>query len=233
MAGCDPAFGAGLWIFAVPPDVITCRAAVGQHLAAVLADAAHPAGDDVVMQRDSARSRRAASEINHHCLTSGATSANPPPGLEMGSHQPGVAAGSSTASWHANPQMRRRPVDTICYRTPLAGLSLRSRSRSVPISASLSAGNAAGGAVSANCMVAGGHRHWVMADRADQPPRFGRRPPRRQHRRYHDGSIAAAAVAAILVALTVSDEDAAATKVPGQPRAAPGNGQWERPPAAA
>jgi EmrB/QacA subfamily drug resistance transporter len=52
---------------------------------------------------------------------------------------------------------------------------------------------------------------------------------------YHDGFIAAAAiaVAAILVALTVRDEDAAATMVPRQRRAAPGNGQWERPQAAA
>ena len=70
--GYDPAFGAGLGVPAVPPDVVTRRAPVGQHLVAVLMGAAHPAGDDIAAQRGGALRQRDASCVSYHCLTSGA-----------------------------------------------------------------------------------------------------------------------------------------------------------------
>jgi hypothetical protein len=69
--GYDPAFGAGLGVPAVPPDVVTRRAPIGQHLGAVLMGAAHPAGDNIATQRGALR-QRGASCVSYHCLTSGA-----------------------------------------------------------------------------------------------------------------------------------------------------------------
>jgi hypothetical protein len=70
--GYDPSFGAGLGVPAVPPDVVTRSAPVGQHLVAVLMGAAHPAGDDIAAQRGGALRQRDASCVSYHCLTSGA-----------------------------------------------------------------------------------------------------------------------------------------------------------------
>jgi|HubBroStandDraft_3_1064219.scaffolds.fasta_scaffold615057_1 hypothetical protein len=64
--GCDPPFGAGLGVLAVPPDVVTRRAPVGQHLAAVLVGATHPAGDDIAAQRGRALRERRASCVSYH-----------------------------------------------------------------------------------------------------------------------------------------------------------------------
>jgi len=71
--GYDPALGAGLGVPAVPPDVVTRRAPIGQHLVGVLMDAAHPAGNDIPAQRGAALRERGASCISYHCLTSRAT----------------------------------------------------------------------------------------------------------------------------------------------------------------
>ena len=68
--GYDPAFGAGLGVPAVPPDIVTRRAPIRQHLGAVLMGAAHPAGDDIAAQRGGALRQRGASCVSYHCLTS-------------------------------------------------------------------------------------------------------------------------------------------------------------------